>query len=308
MVKREKLNARDIVLQKKPVRTFSELAQFYGIGVDELRETARILEQEGYGIESDGDVVIRKSVEPSGKVDLTERFKKGLRFGLISDTHIGSSHARQDALEAIYDVFQKEGIRTTLHCGDVTDGNGVYLGQEQEQVEYGQDAQIDMVIKDYPKRVGMRTAFITGNHDLREYQRGGVDPGIPIERSRPDMEYVGQCDSRLQLTEGGLDIELIHPAKGASYALSYHVQRDLNSRSPDDIPDIYASGHFHNAFYAHYRGVETLSVPCLKDAGMWERRMGFNNVVGGWLVEAETTEDTVQIRRFKPELVTFKKK
>lgn len=307
-MKKEKINARDIVLKKKPIRTFAELSELYGIEEDELKKTAEALAKEGYGVELNGELVFRKTVPEQGSIDVSQRFKDKVRFGLVSDTHIGSKYAREDALKAMYEVFGKEGIRTVFNCGDVTDGIGVYRGQEQELQTFGQDDQIEEVIKNYPKNYATKTFFITGNHDLREYERGGVDPGIPIERARTDMEYVGQCDAKIQLTEGGVDLELIHPAKGAAYALSYYTQRDINSRSPDDIPDIYASGHYHNAFYAHYRGVETLSVPCFKDPGVWERRMGFNNVIGGWLVEAETTEDKTQIRRFKPELITFKKK
>lgn len=195
-----------------------------------------------------------------------------------------------------------------FNLGDLSDGVDVFKGQLSEQETYGQEDQIEQVIQEYPRQKGVTTHFITGNHDLREFERGGCDPGTAISKARPDMKYLGQLDQKIKLSEGGINMEIIHPAGGPAYAISYRLQKALSGRDPDDIPDIYAQGHFHQAFYGHYKGTEALSVPSFKEDGLWERRFGFSSVVGGWMVEMDTNSDGTKIDRFKPELVNYKKR
>jgi hypothetical protein len=303
----KEVNARDVVLGVKKTKSLDELAGAFKMDKDVLAKTIGALKEEGYGIDLDGEVVIRRGVpEGPSKKSLVDRFGRHMKFGLVSDTHFGNNHARQDALEGYYDVAEKEGVKEVLMCGDILDGTDIFPGQLSEQKLYGQDAQVDDVIKNYPRRKRMTTHFITGNHDLRQFERGGSDPGRAIGK-RADLDYLGQLDAKVQLAEG-VDIEIIHPAGGPAYAISYRLQKTLSGREPDDLPSIYAQGHFHQAFYGHYKGTETVSVPSFKDDGLWERRLGFSSVVGGWIVEADITDDGQKIRRFRPELVNFRQR
>ena len=308
MIKKD-ICARDIVLGNKRPIAIDQLAEKFGLDAEELDEAVIQLQKEGFGIEKEGNILYRRSVEAQDEpVDLSERFKRHFKFGAVSDTHFGSKKARADALEEYYDIAKAEGVKDVFHSGDITDGVDVYKGQPVEQEFFSQDDQVDKVVREYPKRKGMTTRFITGNHDLREYQHGGADVGKQIADQRDDMQYLGQIDRTIQLSEGGITAELIHPAGAQSYALSYKSQKDLQSRNPDDTPDIYLSGHYHQAWYGHYKGVEVLNVPSFKDDGLWERRLGLTGTVGGWIVEGTMEEDGEKIRRFKPELVTFRKK
>jgi len=82
----------------------------------------------------------------------------------------------------MYDIFQQEGIETVYHAGDITEGVNMRRGHEYEVFKHGTDEQQQYVIDNYPKRKGIITKFITGNHDHSGIKAAGHDIGYPIER------------------------------------------------------------------------------------------------------------------------------
>jgi len=234
--------------------------------------------------------------------DLSQRIGNPFKIGIISDTHLASKKERLVELGEMYHIFQREGVTTVFNCGDITDGYGVYRGQEFEVKLAGQDEQIDYCVAQYPKIDGIETYFITGNHDLRMYEKGGVDVGKPISEQRPDLHYLGQVKAKIKMVDDTV-MELLHPNGGSAYALSYKAQRHINNLTPNNIPDILAWGHYHTSFFMNYRDINFLQVPCFKDQSLWEARKGLNPTIGGWLVEGVINDG--RITKFKPELFTF---
>jgi predicted phosphodiesterase len=301
-------DTRESILHERRPRTAAQLAQELGVGVDIVQHTIDGLIKDGYGIARSGETIIHTRSPKEGTIfDLSKKLQRHLHFGVVSDTHLGSKLERLDAMERAYDTFKREGIHHVFHVGDMTDGVGVYQGQEFELHKHGQQEQIDYAIDKYPQRSGITTHFITGNHDLKQYQRGGVDPGRPINSRRRDMNYLGQIDATVLLPEG-VEMELTHPGGGNAYALSYKAQKAINAMPSEDLPDILLWGHYHTSFYMRYRNVEFLQVPALKDGGLWEKSLGMNTVIGGWLVDGVISPDSGRIASFKPNLVTYGRK
>lgn len=296
----------DKLLKEKEPQGLEQLADTLGVGVDIVQATVEGLRKEGYGFQIDGDVVIRTKAVRGGEVyDHRHLYEPPiLRAGLVADTHTSSKKERLDILNALYDRFQIEGISVVYHIGDFTEGVGVYRGQELEIKHHGQQEQIEYAIAEYPRRPGIKTYFITGNHDTRAYERGGVDPGVAIASQRDDLIYLGQIDAKVLMSNGVL-AEMLHPGGGIAYALSYKAQKDINNRPPNELPNTLWYGHYHGAFYMFYRGIHFLQIPCTKEAGLWEKRLGINPVMGGWIIEAHLNSDE-KIERFKPELFKFK--
>jgi len=297
---------RDIkteLLRTKGEFTSESMARDLEVGSQAIKQALDELLEAGYKFVDNGGVYLRTKSSCPSNFDASRMFKNGeLHFGLVSDTHFGSNRERLDALEMAYDRFANEGINVVFHCGDWTEGVGVYRGQEMDVNLYGQDAQIDHVIKDYPSRRGMKTIGISGNHDLRAYERGGVDPLVQIARARRDITYIGQYNTDVRLHRG-VNMELIHPMGNPAYALSYKAQRDINNRSPDDLPNVLCYGHYHNSYYMHYRGIDFVQVPCFKGAGYFEKRLGLNPTIGAWIIDGKSDGNTIQ--NFKPDLFTF---
>lgn len=291
----------DKLLKEKP-QTPEQLAVSLGVGVDVVIGAIEHLKEQGYTFIEAGDTLIRSKVCNGGEVfDHSKLHDRNLHFGVVSDTHLGSKKERLDSLNEVYDVFESEGVTVVYHAGDITDGIGVYKGQENEIKVYGQEAQVEYATEVYPKRDGIDTYFISGNHDMRQYEQGGADPGSTISRMRPDMKYLGQMTARVKLPEE-IEMELLHPGGGGSYALSYKFQKYINALPPEQVPDIEVWGHYHTSFYMHYRNVHCLQAPSMKDAGIWEKRLGLNSTVGGWLVDGKIS-DQGNLSRFKPELL-----
>jgi len=299
-------STENAVLKGRQPQEIEMVAKGLGVGVDVIMGTINRLREKGYHIEQQGDKVVHSTAVQGGRLfDFKDRFiDRNLHFGVISDTHLASKQERLDALNGMYDTFEREGIKFVFHAGDISDGWGVYRGQEFEVKSFGQDEQVKYVVAEYPKRKGITTAFITGNHDLRQYERGGIDVGVPISHERPDLIYLGQAASLVEIGDG-VNMEIVHPAGGTAYAMSYKPQRAINNMTLKDAPNILVYGHYHNAFYMHYRDIDFLQAGSFKDQGIFEKRLGLNPTIGGWIVDARISSQGGKVERFRPELFTF---
>jgi predicted phosphodiesterase/biotin operon repressor len=304
----EKADISTAILKEKKPFSADVLATALGVGVEIVTEAIAKLESEGYSFARSGEKIVKsKAALPETIFDASKILHgRHLIFGVVADTHLGSKHARADLLEQAYESFETEGVKTVFHCGDLTDGWGVYRGQEFELTVIGQEDQITHAREVYPKSYRATTMLISGNHDLREYERGGADPLVQICRDRRDLVYLGQMAAKVKI--GNVTAELLHPFGGTAYALSYKAQKEINARSPNDLPDILMYGHYHTSFYMHYRNLHFLQVPSLKDPGVWERRLGLNTTLGFWVVNATLSDDLAFLQKFQPELFTFRGK
>lgn len=154
-----------------------------------------------------------------------------IRFGAMSDTHLGSKYENLNLLDAAYDMYEREGIKDVYHSGDLLDGENMYRGQVYELHVHGCDDQIAYAVDRYPQRKGIKTYFIIGNHDGSFWKRSGIDIGLMVAAARPDMIYLGpdEADVELRSKTGKAMLRLHHPHKGTAYSLSYNSQKYIES-------------------------------------------------------------------------------
>lgn len=226
-----------------------------------------------------------------------------LRFGIMGDTQFGSKYAQITYLHDFYDLCAREGITDIYHTGDITDGLKMRTGHEYELYEVSADEMRDDVVKNYPKRDGITTHFITGNHDASIYKHVGYDIGQAISMFRPDMEYLGRDCAVINLTPK-CTLELRHPWDGTAYALSYKMQKMIEAMESDSKPSILAVGHYHKAEYLFYRNVHALQTACFQGQTPFTRGKGISVHIGGWIVTVTVDEDG-SILRFAPEFIPF---
>lgn len=114
------------------------------------------------------------------------------RVILVSDTHIGSKHDNIEGLERMFDKAVAIGARTVLHSGDLTDGafahRDMYLYLRDECQTF--DGQYERVVSKWPRRDGVTTYFIAGNHDHFFQSNVGVDLCRHVALARSDMRYL----------------------------------------------------------------------------------------------------------------------
>jgi predicted phosphodiesterase len=224
-------------------------------------------------------------------------------FGAVSDTHLGAKSCNYDELEAMYDVFEKRGIKAVTHSGDLCDGNGyVYKGQLSELDTHGIDDTVEMICKRYPKRKGIKTYFIAGNHDESFLLRENANIGKMIEAKRPDMQYLGFYDADVSIN--GVRVRLCHGGGGGSYALSYRLQKRVENLTGENKPQILIEGHYHTAIYACIRNIHCLTGGTFQGANNFSKRFGMPNVRGGWIIGVGKTRSN-EIRTFVPEFTNF---
>ena len=230
---------------------------------------------------------------------------KVLKFAIMGDTQLGSKYAQISHLQAFYDLCEREGIKTVYHTGDITDGLKMRPGHEYELYNVSADEMRDGVVKLYPKRDGITTYFITGNHDASLYKHVGYDIGRAIAEKRNDLIYLGRDCAVVNLTPN-CTLELRHPWDGTAYAISYKIQKMIESMESDSKPNILAVGHYHKAEYIFYRNVHALQTGCFQAQTPFTRGKGISVHLGGWIVTLHVKDDGT-IERFGSEFVPFYK-
>jgi UDP-2,3-diacylglucosamine pyrophosphatase LpxH len=231
------------------------------------------------GKEESGPHVVVQNQEPerhNGKWDGTEV----IRFALMGDTQFGSKYAQITHLHNFYDLCAELGITTVYHTGDITDGLKMRPGHEYELYEISADGQREDVVKNYPKRDGITTYFITGNHDASLYKHVGYDIGAAIARDRDDMVYLGRDCAVIELTPN-CDLELRHPWDGTAYSISYKPQKMINAMDSEEKPKLLAIGHYHKLEYLFYRNIHTFQTGCFQSQTPFTRGKGISVHMGG---------------------------
>ncbi len=213
-----------------------------------------------------------------------------IRFGLMGDTQINSKYTQLTHLHAFYDKCQQLGVATVFHTGDIDEGEQMRPGHAYECYTQGADDHADEIAAVYPKREGITTYFITGNHDASLYKRAGMDIGKAIAARRPDMVYLGRDCAVVELTPN-CTLGLRHPWDGTAYALSYKPQKIVEAMDPDTKPNILAIGHYHKLEYFFYRNVHVFQTGCYQSQTPFTRGKGISVHTGGWIVECSVTPD-----------------
>lgn len=247
--------------------------------------------------------VVIQNLEPEyhdGKWDGTET----IRFAIMGDTQFGSKYAQMTHLHNFYDLCAKQGITDVYHTGDITDGVKMRPGHEYELYEHSADGQLDLVAKYYPKREGITTHFITGNHDASLYKHVGYDIGRAIARERSDMEYLGRDCAVINITPN-CTLELRHPWDGCSYAISYRLQKMIEAMDSDSKPSILAVGHYHKQIDMYYRDIHAMITGSFQAQTPFMRGKSIASILGGYIVTIRVDKDGI-IQGFTPDFIPYK--
>lgn len=278
------------------------------LGVTERIAAAMIEEKQaaGYNVRESGGVwKIEKDLIPTDN-HFSDAWdgEKVIRFGLMGDTQINSKYAQLTHLHKLYDIYEREGITTVFHAGDIDDGEQMRKGHQYELYNQGVDDHKDEIVRVYPRRKGLRTRFITGNHDASMVRLAGVDIGRMIAAERDDMEYLGQDSAVVSLTDN-CTLELRHPGDGTAYAISYKIQKMIEAMGGGEKPSILAVGHYHKAeLMPVYRNVHSIQTGCFQSQTPFMRGRSIAAMMGGWTVELHLNIDG-GIERIKTEFIPF---
>lgn len=285
--------------------TLKAICNKYEIGSSLASTIISSLLDDGVNIVQTKDILHIGKYVVAGENTISKQWDgiKVIKFGIVSDTHFGSNYQQLTLLNKMYDLFTDLEIPNVYHSGDISEGIKMRPGHEQECFLHGSDDIENYIIANYPKRAGILTNFITGNHDHSMIKSAGHDIGVKIAKERDDMIYLGMANAKVYLTPNCI-MELNHPLDGAAYALSYSIQKLADSLSGGEKPNILINGHHHKALYLFYRNMHMLEAGCFEAQTPWMKGKRISAHVGGFIVTIHVTDDG-EITRFLPEFVPF---
>ena len=283
------------------------LLKKFNISYKQLLDSINNLKSNGYNIhEVNGNYKLEKKIITLSENTYSNEWdgEQIIRFGALGDTHLCSKWQQLTFLHKIYDIYKKEGIDTVYHTGDISDGynkrraNHIY---ELIPGMVGVEQQKNYIVTSYPRRKGIKTQFVGGNHDSWHLMNGGADIGKMIARERDDMEYLGNSSSVINLTPF-CTMKLKHPGRGSSYSISYTTQKSIDAMTGGNKPNVYLVGHYHKAEYLFYRNIHCVQTGTMCGQTGWMDAMELAAHVGAWIIEIHVN-DLGTITRFKSEFI-----
>lgn len=300
---------RNALRRKKTVR-IDTLADTLDVSPKRVRAGIEALREHGYRVPeiAEGRVELNKVPPTSDEphtLPLALLDGEWVRFGVVSDTHLCSKECALDELHLAYDHFADEGIVDVFHPGDLVAGMGVFPGQSNYITHHSFEDQRDFAIASYPKREGVTTHIIGGNHDLEgAFGRIGADPVRGVALQRPDMNYLGPYSAWVELPNGAF-MHVLHGKGGMSYAYSYRAQKIVEGYGQGRKPGALLLGHYHVQGNFSPRSVHTMFPACFEwQSVQFGARLGLRPTVGFHVVEARLGDDGT-IVRWRPEFFQF---
>jgi hypothetical protein len=307
------VRARKLLLGRK--MGIIELSDRLNVPPRTAKRIVERLAESGLNVKLAADVAtIEKSV-PQGctvVVDARDFFDgEWHKFGLVSDTHLCSRWQRIDVLEALYDIFKREGVKRVYHAGNIVDGE-FRFNQHDLLVPSGFNSQAEYMALNYPKRNGLETHFVCGDdHEGWWVQREGIDVGKALQQAcedhgRKDLKYLAyvEADIHLKARKGEAWMRIMHPGGGSTYATSYTEQKIVESFQGGEKPHILILGHYHKFNQGYAREVHTIQAGCVQDQTPFLRKLKIQCHVGGSIVRWHQAE-TGEINRFAVEWFPF---
>jgi len=282
-----------------------ELADACDVSPRRVREALAELGHKGYRIkEEQNEVVLQRVPTPSDKVYRDLFAGDEVRFGVVSDVHLGSKHCRLEELHYAYKYLEDEGIETVLNPGDLVCGLGIYRGQINDIEVHSLEGQIDYAVKNYPKFSG-KTLLIGGNHSLEgDFGRVGANPDVAVCNQREDMEYLGDYRATIEL-EQGTRLYLLHPKGGMGYSADYKVRKLAEGFEAGTKPHACFIGHFHRRGSFEARGIQMLLAGCFEGGGAFGARLGMSDPAVGFHIVTMRIAKDGSIVKYVPEWYRF---
>lgn len=223
-----------------------------------------------------------------------------IKFGAMSDTHMGSIYFQEYHYFKMLEEFDKEGVSFITHSGDVTEGFSRRPGHVYELSKIGYDQQKEYAV-DLLSNIECPLFMIDGNHDRWYIQASGSIIVKDIADALPNAQFLGHDEGDIAF--GPTTLKLWHGLDGNSYAISYRVQKLVESLSGGEKPGIIIAGHVHKQGYNFLRNIHCISAGSVEMQTKWMRGKRLEAHTGFWIIQA--TVNDVGIAKFTPTWYPF---
>ena len=193
-----------------------------------------------------------------------------VRIGAITDTHIGSVDFHEERLYQAFDEFKKSKVDFIVHAGDVLEGMSNRPGHIYELSHLGYDLQKTYATEILSQWTDTDIYAISGNHDRWYIKSSGANALGDIEKELKNYHFIGHDEGEISL-KGKAVLRLWHGEDGSSYALSYRLQKILESLTGGQKPNAMIVGHVHKYVDIFERHVLCTSIGCIQSQTRWMR-------------------------------------
>lgn len=289
------------------------LANFLGITLEEVLTNIALLQSEGYNVqiwqEAEGKIYARSfAIAVRGQIQDVDLYTKGtteIKLGFVGDTHLGSEFAAEEELRKAYDIMEERGITTVLHGGDISEGwkslrHETFLNNKA----IGFQKQLEYIAENYPKKEGMKTYFIEGNHDLWVGKDALASFGKTLSMIRPDMVYLGSEFARIDISPE-VDITLYHPNDGSSRNIAGKLQEFIE-RGGSKVSVINFIYHYHKVGMLQHNGAYAFYGSSFQRQSDWMSIKNLASHVGFWILTIKLNKNG-ELFHIIPEYFSFEK-
>lgn len=231
---------------------------------------------------------------------------KHVRFGYISDTHIGHKCFSLELWDKMAKHFKAKKVEVVYHAGDILEGMSGRDGHIYELDAIGAEAQMSYA-SDLLNSVDFKVYGILGNHDLWYSAKAniGLNIGKELEFRCKNFINLGDWEANVDIGKGVL-LKLYHGNDGSAYATSYKLQKLIESFTGGEKPNIVLSGHYHKSLYMFVRNVHGFESGTLCGQTRWMRGKKIAAHMGFGLVDVWISKNGVQrlVHEFVPHYET----
>lgn len=227
---------------------------------------------------------------------------KKIKIGYITDTHVGSLYTDYGYIREAREMFAKEKVDIVVHAGDVTEGMSNRPGHMYECSELGYDAQKERAIELFSDFDFSPIYMIDGNHDRWYIKSNGARIVKDICKEIENAEFVGHDEGDI-IVGDGVKVRLWHGEDSSSYAISYRLQKLVESLSGGDKPDVLITGHVHKFGHFFIRNIHCVGAGCIQKQSKWMRGKRIDAHTGFGITDMVVNETGVG--RFRNEFFPF---
>jgi hypothetical protein len=178
-----------------------------------------------------------------------------IRFGYFSDSHMGHNKFSEELWWKMVSFFKKEKITTVYSPGDIVEGMSGRPGHIYELDHIGFDAQVNYAAK-LINACPFQIYSIVGNHDLWYKEKFNMNAGVGevLQDKCKNFHFLGEWEADVILAPN-VKMKIFHANDGSAYALSYKIQKLIESFTGGEKPSIVLSGHYHKQIQVFLRNV-----------------------------------------------------
>jgi predicted phosphodiesterase len=191
------------------------------------------------------------------------------KIGYLSDTHLGSVYTDTTYLEDAHREFKKAKVDMIVHAGDVFEGMSNRPGHMYECSHLGYDKQLQHGIDVFSKFDFCPVYMVDGNHDRWFMKSNGAKIVKALCKELPCAKFIGHDEGDIVVNK--VRIKLWHGEDGSSYALSYRLQKLIESFSGGEKPHLLYAGHVHKYGKFFIRNVHCISTGSIQKQSKWMR-------------------------------------